>query len=306
MSSNEYKEFFVEPFINLIVSILSVIIDSDKDKKHSVSPTAQAIFEDSVEAVLLKKGSKGGFTDIKNELLRNEAIRTAENIPICNNFAYILGKYSNRGRYSKYFNGKSTLNITNDFTVFELSDLQHSEILQNVVLMTVVFLVYGKMQGRERRTALMIDEFWRLGKHPLLKDPIEGFARRGRKYNLSLILASQCMSDFSKADSPAGAAALAQSDWRIMLSVDGKDEEMLKSELKMTPGEIEIANNLSGIKGSYSEFMIRHKSGNWQIGRLLLDPFSAKLYSTKAEDVAAIKKMRAQGLSVEEAIEGLL
>jgi conjugal transfer ATP-binding protein TraC len=90
-----------------------------------------------------------------------------------------------------------------------------------------------------------------------------------------------------------------------MLSVDGKDEQMLRTELKMTSPEIAIASELSGIKGAYSEFMIRHKNNSWQIGRLLLDPFSAKLYSTKAEDVAKVQKMRARGISITSAIEAL-
>ena len=305
--NSEFKEFFVLPFIDLVVSILCILLKIDRSNETDTKIALQlSVLENAIRAVIKKKGSSGGFKDIRSELLNNTDIRKTETEEFCNTASYILEKCDEGQSYDQYFNGTSTLNITKDFTVFELSDLQKDLTLQNTVLMTVVFLVYAKMQGRECRTALMIDEFWRLGKHPLLKEPIEGFARRGRKYNLSLILASQCMSDFSKTDSPAGAAALAQSDWRIMLSVDGKDEEMLKAELQMSPGEIEIARNLSGIKGAYSEFMIRHKQGSWQIGRLLLDPFSAKLYSTKAEDVAAIKRMRAKGISTEKAIERLI
>lgn len=302
----EYKEYFAEPFIDLIVSILCIIINIDKNNNDSPEiGKYRTVLENAAFEVMVKKGNLGGFSDIRDELLNNDKIRSSQTKNICDDIEYILRKYSGQGRYAKYFNGKSTLDIKSDFTVFELSDLQHNLILQNAVLMTVVFLVYAKMQGRERRTALVIDEFWRLGTHHALKEPIEGFARRGRKYNLSLILASQCMSDFSKENSSAGSAALAQSDWRIMMSVDGKDDQMLKDELKMTSAEIEIANGLSGLAGSYSEFMIRHKNNSWQIGRLLLDPFSAKLFSTKAEDVVAIKKMRDKGLPIEEAIERL-
>ena len=304
--NNEYKEFFILPFINLIVSILSIIFDSGKEGKKVVLDTkSRKVLERAVKAVLAKKGSKGGFSDLRHELMNNTIIRSPQVTEICDDFEYILRDYCDDESYAKYFNGKSTLDITNDFTVFEFSDLQQQEVLQNAVLITIVFLTYAKMQGRERRTALIIDEFWKLGKHPLLAEPIEGFARRGRKYNLSLILASQKISDFSADECPAGSVALTQSDWRIMLSVEGKDYKMLREEFDMSAAEIEIANGLSGIEGAYSEFMIRHKSGSWQIGRLLLDPFSVRLYSTKAEDVIAIRKMRAEGISVEEAIERL-
>jgi conjugal transfer ATP-binding protein TraC len=259
----EYKEYFTEPFIDLVVSILCIIINIDKN--NSTDPEIgkyRTVLENAVAEVIEKKGNDGGFSDIRQELLNNKKIRSIQTESVCDNIEYVLRKYSDDGRYAKYFNGKSTLNITNDFTVFELSDLQHNLTLQNAVLMTVVFLVYAKMQGRTRRTALIIDEFWRLGAHPALKGPIEGFARRGRKYNLSLILASQCISDFANQTSEAGAAALAQSDWRIMLSVDGKDEQMLRTELKMTSPEITIASELCGLKGAYSEFMIRHKNNS--------------------------------------------
>lgn len=306
--SKEYKEFFVSPLIDLIISILCIFLKIDKNNDESTEVAVRlTALENAIKAVLKKKGSGGGFRDIMQELLTNPEIKTAETEIFCNEAVYILKTCAEEDeRYEEYFNGVSTLNINNDFTVFELSDLQNDVRLQNAVLMTIVFLVYAKMQSRERRTALMIDEFWRLGKHPLLKDPIEGFARRGRKYNLSLILATQSMEEFSKEKCPAGSAALAQSDWQIMFSASGEDYDMLRDILKMTPAEIDIAYNLQGIEGYYSEFMIRHSEGSWQIGRLLLDRFSVKLYSSKAEDVAAVKKMRKAGISVEEAIERLM
>ena len=42
------------------------------------------------------------------------------------------------------------------------------------------------------------------------------------------------------------------------------------------------------------------------LGRLLLDPFSMLVYSTRAEDYEAIKRLRDQGLSVADAIEQLV
>jgi len=39
---------------------------------------------------------------------------------------------------------------------------------------------------------------------------------------------------------------------------------------------------------------------------LLLDPFSAQVFSSKAEDIARIKQMRKQGMGVDEAIECLM
>jgi conjugal transfer ATP-binding protein TraC len=162
------------------------------------------------------------------------------------------------------------------------------------------------MQGRERRTSLIIDEAWRLLKHDAIKNFIEGIARRARKYNGNLVVATQSISDFEENKSASAAAVLSQSDFRILLSAEGKDEKILKEHLDMEPGEVEIAKNLRGEKGLYSEFIIRHSSSAWLIGRLILDPFSAKLYSSKAEDVIAIKHLQNLGSTLEEAIEQLI
>ena len=74
----------------------------------------------------------------------------------------------------------------------------------------------------------------------------------------------------------------------------------------MEQGEINIACSLKGDKGKYSEMMIRHSSGSWCIGRLILDPFTAKLYSSKAEDVMQIKAMTNSGYTTQSAIEHLI
>ncbi len=303
----EYQENFEEPFIDLVLSILCIIINVEKDNETDpIVGLYRSILTNAIIKVMRSKGKNGGFTDIRNELLKRRNVKSTASKEIINNSADILEEFCDTARYAQYFNGKATLDLKNRLTVFELSDLQNSPVLQAAALLTVTFLVYAKIIDRNIKTALIIDEFWRMGKHPVLKGPIEGFARRGRKYNLSLIVASQCMSDFEAGTSVAGAIALSQADWRIILSVDGKDEEILRKGLDMEPPEITICNSLRGVKGAYSEFMIRHKTGPWQIGRLLLDPFSAKAYSTKAEDMAAIKSMKADGVSVTQAIETLI
>ena len=41
----------------------------------------------------------------------------------------------------------------------------------------------------------------------------------------------------------------------------------------------------------------------YAVGKLLLDPFSNLLFSTKAEDYAAIKELQKSGMTVAEAVE---
>jgi conjugal transfer ATP-binding protein TraC len=302
-NTDKFKVDFEEPLIDLIVSILCIITNIDKNDNRDFNiGLYRDVLRKAVQIVLQEKKGKGNFKDVYQVLQERSVIRTSETEHIAASLAYVLREYA-IGRYASYYNGQATLSIDNMLTIFELSSLESNEVLQTSVLLMVVFLVYVKMQGREKRTSLIIDEAWRLLRHDAIKGFIEGIARRARKYNGNLVVATQSISDFEESKSQAAAAVLSQSDWRVLLSAEGKDEKILRDQLGMDASDIGVACDLRGDKGRYSECMIRHSSGSWLIGRLILDPFSAKLYSSKAEDVVKIEKLTKSGYSITEAIE---
>jgi conjugal transfer ATP-binding protein TraC len=289
--------------------VAQLCILANIDKNNRIDPEVglyRTVIKNAVSEVMRKKGNAGGFSDVRDELMNNQNIKSPQTIHIVEKLEYILRSYSEGGRYAGYFNGKATVNIKSDLSVFELSDLEHNQDLQTSVLLTVIFLVYSKMRSRERRMSLIIDEAWKLLPHPAIRDFIDGIARRARKYQGSLEVATQRISDFDKSKSEAAAAVLGITEWIVLFSVEGKESDILKNQLNMSDAEIEIARKLCGLKGSYSEFMLRNKNGTWQICRLLLDKFSAKLYSTSADDVVAIRKLKAQGLSIVDAVNHLI
>ena len=57
--------------------------------------------------------------------------------------------------------------------------------------------------------------------------------------------------------------------------------------------------------GKYGEALIVSDSG-YAVGRLILDPFSTLLYSTKAEEFNAVENLVKQGIPVDEAIDQLI
>ena len=57
--------------------------------------------------------------------------------------------------------------------------------------------------------------------------------------------------------------------------------------------------------GAYSEIYIHSPVGNG-IGRLIVDPYSLLLFSSRAEDFNAINEKRATGLTVSQAIDAVL
>ena len=64
-------------------------------------------------------------------------------------------------------------------------------------------------------------------------------------------------------------------------------------------------SSVSTEHGHYSEIFVHGPMGSG-VGRLILDPFSMLLYSTRAEDYQSIKTLADQGMSVIEAIGTIL
>ena len=58
-------------------------------------------------------------------------------------------------------------------------------------------------------------------------------------------------------------------------------------------------------QGKYSEIAVMGPAGT-TVGRLVVDPFAEKLYSTRAEEFAAIESLRERGLSVVDAVQQLV
>jgi conjugal transfer ATP-binding protein TraC len=58
-------------------------------------------------------------------------------------------------------------------------------------------------------------------------------------------------------------------------------------------------------QGKYSEVAVMGPAGA-TVGRLVVDPFAEKQYSTRADEFSAIESLRRQGLSVADAVEKLV
>jgi conjugal transfer ATP-binding protein TraC len=161
------------------------------------------------------------------------------------------------------------------------------------------------MGDRKTPFNIVFDEAWDMLRGRQGGVFIETLARRLRKYRGSLVVGTQSVNDFYAC---AGAqAAWDNSDWNCFLSQ--KEEsiaQLKKSERILLDGFKEkLITSVKTIHGKYAEVMINGADG-YAVGKLLLDPFSELLFSTKAEDYAAIRELKFQGMEVSEAIEHLL
>jgi len=218
--------------------------------------------------------------------------------------ATALGPWCPGGAMGRLFEGSAVPDLGQAVTVFELAELKGRGELQAVVLMLVVFLATQRMYHgeRTRAKAIVIDEAWDLLSGDGSRAFLEGAARRARKYRGALVTGTQSVNDYYA--NPAARAAWENSDWVIFLAQKDESVELLKSEKRIhcDPGMEQALKSLTTADGRFAELVL-HGPDGWRVARLVLDPWSVALYSSRGEAFAAVERLKAEGLSTVEAID---
>lgn len=226
--------------------------------------------------------------------------------PKANDLGQMLYPYTKNGTYGRFFEGKSTVDFKNQLVVVELEELKERKDLQSVIVQMVIVSITNQMFLGDRTTpfSIVFDEAWDMLRGKQSGVFIETLARRLRKYRGSLVVGTQSINDFFV--NPGAQAAFDNSDWMCLLSQKPESIEYLKKtdRLSLTPQKEALLKSVKTKQGQYAEVMITGSSG-YAVGRLILDPFSNLLYSTKAEDYAAISHLIDRGYSLSDAIDSL-
>ena len=226
--------------------------------------------------------------------------------PQADDLATALLPFSAKGTYGPFFLGDTNLDMSADLTVFELSDLSSREELRSVVLTAIMFVASQTMRKLNRQIpkALIIDEAWQMLKGGAMADFVETYSRTCRKYGSSLITATQSINDFYK--SGGSKAALENSDWMVVLQQKPETiADFRKSDrFEMDNFTDALLRSLKRNGTDYSDILIRGPDTQ-TVCRLVLDPFSATLYSSSPQTYARIEAEVERGLSMAEAIEAV-
>lgn len=220
--------------------------------------------------------------------------------------AAMLHPYTREGAYGKYFDGHASIDFGADLVVLELEELKAKKDLQTVVLLIVMYRITREMYfSRDRKKIVIIDEAWDLLSGGATAEFIEAGYRRARKYKGAFMSATQGVDDYYR--NPAAKAALDNSDWMFLLRQKPESIEMMDKlgHLTMDDAMKRLLLSLRTEHGAYSEVFIHSPVGNG-IGRLIVDPYSLLLFSSRAEDFNAINARRAAGLDVSAAIDAVL
>lgn len=283
----------IEEFYGFMGPLVALMASPNKP----VSALESSLIERAIKEVWTEKGTKGGLGDIANWLLENVDSRAQD-------IGNSLYSYTTEGQYGSYFNGESNVNFDNVMVVFELEEINNNKRLQGIIFMLLMYHVTEKMYlgGRNTQMALIIDEAWDMLKGGHGGSIIESISRRARKYKGCLITITQSISDYFTSE--AGKAAYNNSYWKILHLQNKADISSVieNKQLSMDPYQERLLRSVTTEHGQYSEMMIQGDSGEYAVGRLLLDPYSRILYSTQAQDYAAVNQLCEKGMPLEQAI----
>ena len=217
--------------------------------------------------------------------------------------ATAMQPFSSGGSYGQMFSpDKESFKLDGTITAFELSDLATKPELRSVVLTCIMFMSSQAMRkDRSIRKAFMLDEAWQLLQGGAMAEFVESYARTCRKYGGSLITATQSYNDYAK--SAGSKAALENSDWMLVLQQKAETINEFKSGGKFDlDGHTEaVLRSLRRHGNEYSEVLVfgpDHRA----LGRLLLDPFSATIFSSSPDTFAQIQQLVASGLTLVDAV----
>lgn len=282
------------------LAMLKPILSLMAAPKEGTRDIEDAYLEKALQETWQSKQEESTITDVAQALLNHYD-------PVAKSLGERLYPYTANGAYGRFFNGRANIDLSDTLVVVELEELKERKDLQSVIVQMVILQIANTVYLGDRTTpsCLILDEAWDMLRGAQSGVFIETAARRLRKYFGGLVVGTQSINDFYA--TPGAQAAFDNSDWMCLLSQKDESIELLKNSkrLVMDPAMERTLRSLRTEQGHYAEIMFKGPKG-FAVGRLILDPFSKVLYSTKADEFAAVEKLIAQGFELKEAIQQIV
>ncbi len=244
------------------------------------------------------KGNDCEITDVYQILHSHEDVRSRD-------LADAIQPFTRDGLYGHYFAGPSNIDLSDDFVVLEMKELDGMPQLQTIVLLILMMRIEQTMYSRDRevrKQVVCIDEAWKLLSYGNAAEfVVEGY-RTVRKYGGAMVTITQGINDYYK--SPTTQACLENSDWTLLLAQKDESIKQLSNSDRLPGGKesIKLIRKLRMVKGLYSACAIISPQG-LTVARLIIDKFSEMLFTTNAIEVAERQALMKQGYSLNEALE---
>jgi|UniRef100_UPI0037C19546 conjugal transfer ATP-binding protein TraC len=295
------RDICLNPFDSLTnfdeeMAEISVLLEIMAAPKQGLTDFSRAALESILRIEYAANGPDSSIDGVRDRCSRSEDPRIRD-------LAVQLGAFCSGGQYGRYFNGRSTLDMSNPFIVLELERLKQQKHLQRIVLLMLMLKISQQMFRGDvaQQKLLAVDEAWDLLGADETRDFIVAFYRRVRKANGAVCTITQSISDFYR---NAGAEAIIENSAnQYLLKQSGESLNMIQKANRLDLGEFgyKLLRSVHTIQGEYSEILFRTNYGSG-IGRLVVAPYTQLAYSTHPNDRAAIKSYRDRGVPLHEAI----
>ncbi|WP_341752546.1 MULTISPECIES: TraC family protein [unclassified Candidatus Tisiphia] len=296
--SNEARSDFLSSFPSILATMAA--------PQYGTSDLQQPMLQKALIAVWQAKGSSAEITDIADWLLLREESYAQE-------LGNMLFPFTKEGQHGKFFSGKAKLSLNSDIVVIETDHLRNApELLAVIVQIMIVHINQTMVKGdRSRPFLIMIDEAWKLLAGKRSGEFIEEAGRIARKYNGSITLATQQLTDYFRQEGSASEKAFENSSHKIILKQNPESFKAMRVNPKLSgfvdeDWKINLLQSIHSNPPHYSEAAIYSPNVQGVIARLIIDPFTLLLTSTNARDYQAIEDRMQQGMSVTKAINDIL
>lgn len=218
--------------------------------------------------------------------------------------AFNLHDFTREGKYGRFFNGRSSIDIAHDpFVVLELEALSNRPELFRVVTLQVINTVTQELYlSRDiAKRFILFDEAWQFlsefggDDDSPVKPVIEGGYRRARKYNGSFSIVTQSLLDM-RMFGAVGDVIRNNSAFKFYLESDDYEACRKAGLLDYGDFDMELLKSIKSSRGRYSEIYIDTPFGR-AAQRLIVDRFSYYLFTSDRNDNAAIEQLIQAGYS---------
>ncbi len=223
--------------------------------------------------------------------------------------AFNLTDFKSTGIYGRFFNGKSTFDISSDeFVVLELERLRTQRELFSVVIMQVMNSVTQDLylSDRSRRRFILFEEaasfLKKNGQQDLsrLGNIVEEGYRRARKYSGSFGVVLQSMLDLLDFG-PVGRVIFDNAAYKFYLEGKEYGAAVDSGLLDFKGLALDLLTSVKNNKPKYSEMFLDTPFGAG-VARLAVDKWTYWVNTSDGGDVAKYEKLIAEGLTPHEAL----
>ncbi len=314
---SEDSQVCLNPFTNIIdpeydIPVIAPIVAQMvfSTGKTIPSETEMTLIKGAVRWAWQQEGNDAGI-DTVYEYLFNFDHYSSEGGEIkeaASRLAFNLADFKSDGSFGRFFNGRSSLDISNDeFVVLELEHLKSRKELFRVVTLQVINAVTQDLylSDKSDQRLIVFDEAWQfLSESSALKEVIEEGYRRARKYGGSFTIITQSVLDM-KLFGGVGDVIRNNSAFKFFLESSDFEKALDEKLLDYDDFTMRILKSTKSNKPKYSEIFMDTPLGVG-IGRLAVDPFSYYVFTSDASEIAEIEAMVDGGVSYEDAIREMV